>query len=154
MAQVRPLSCACAICTDLSRLQLAVSFQLISSCGMCRSLHHPYHFASQLPGRHLHRSDLSDHSRHLLTRLACPSDLLALELDIACLFQLCAHSCSSWDVSHRIRRGLQRFRGPIRPQRLSTTLHRLYGLLSLYLDPMHSFRRQLRSHRLWGLLGR
>ena len=63
--QVRRSCCARTVSPDLPGIQLAVAFQLVSSCSLRPSLRRPPGLVSHLSGCHRHRSGASDRARWL-----------------------------------------------------------------------------------------
>lgn len=92
MAQVRRSSCACTVCADTSRLQLACSYRLVSSRCTHRSLRRPFLLVSYAFQRRLHQSGPPNRPLRLLTRLAHSYGSLAL--------------CLGWMSSSRRRAAL------------------------------------------------
>ena len=71
MVQVHHSCCACTVCADLCGIQLAVVFQLFSSCSASHSLCCPSSFVSHLSGCNNHCSGASNGFHlDLLTQMA------------------------------------------------------------------------------------
>ena len=95
MVQVCRSCCAHTVHADSPGIQLVVAFQLVLSCSMHCSLHHPSGFISHLSSCHCCRSGVSDHARWVPSQPACSDSLLALHLDLVHSFE---HRCHS----HRV----------------------------------------------------
>ena len=145
MVQVRRSCCARTVHADLPGIQLAVAFQLVSSCSVRRSLHRPSGFVSHLSGCHHHRSGASDRARWLPSQPARPDGSLALHLDLAHSFQRRRHSRRVHSLSHRTRRLRQRPSSPEHSRCALTRPARPNGLLARFLDTTRLLRRRAAS---------
>lgn len=96
-------------------------FQLILSCAVRCSLHHPFRLVSHPYRCPLHRPGVPNHPRCLLVRLPRPNGFPALYLYIADSYRHCTPFCCCWDIFHCIWRARQCFRSPDQPRHLFDT---------------------------------
>ena len=131
MVRVRRFWCCACLAGADHLAQLAITFRVVSTCSVHRSLRHPSDHIS-------HRFRGTSCPRHLPSCPDCPLGLLALYPDLAHWSRRRHHSPRFYDVYHHIQCLRQRFSSPDRPRHLSTPPARPLGLLGVYLDATRS----------------